>query len=129
MFWVHCNRCGLFMEEAMSKGQNKAFHLTNCGHIFCADCSDQATNLKCAVCSAPEVRTVQLESGMKSEIKSSFADLNVMSKSLAQALEYQQSQSKLVFTLFRKNMAALGNHLRYTCTLKIGSLNVSNILI
>lgn len=112
MFWVNCNRCGLYMEEAMAKGQNVAFYLTNCGHIFCSECVAPATNSKCAVCAAAGVRSIKLESGMKPEIKSSFADLNQMSRNVASALEFQQGQTKLPFMLYRKNMAALGNHLR-----------------
>ena len=30
--WVHCNRC------YRQPGNNRKFHLTNCGHIYCEDC-------------------------------------------------------------------------------------------
>jgi hypothetical protein len=116
MYYVHCNRCLLHLEEATAK--NTTLHVTNCGHIFCNDCVLSCTNTKCFICGSTTVRTIILDSTLKPDVKAAFCDVSSQMKSLFQAFDFQQIHIKNLISTYKKNVSTLGNQLRYAVFLR-----------
>eukprot|EP00058_Branchiostoma_floridae_P019373 XP_002604863.1 hypothetical protein BRAFLDRAFT_77302 [Branchiostoma floridae] len=65
--WVHCNLC--FRQP----GDGKKFHLTNCGHIYCADCVMTGAKDRCKMCGG-KCTTIILSAHMKPDVEIFFTD-------------------------------------------------------
>jgi hypothetical protein len=111
MYYVHCNRSLLHLEEAASK--KTTLHVTHCGHIFCNNCVLACTNIKCFICGSTNVRTVVLDATLKPDTKAAFADVSSQIKPLFQAFDFQQKHVKNLISMYRKNVSTLRNQLRY----------------
>lgn len=101
--WVHCNSC------YVRPGGGKLFSLTNCGHIYCADCL-QANPDQCTICRRA-CNSIVLSSQMKPEVEMYFTNPIDLSKKyytqLSQVLEFQKShRERLAANIEKKVLAA-----------------------
>ncbi|PFX32291.1 RING finger protein C14orf164 [Stylophora pistillata] len=101
--WVHCNSCYI------RPGGGKLFSLTNCGHIYCADCL-KANPDQCTICKRA-CNSIALSSQMKPEVEMYFTNPIDLSKKyytqLSQVLEFQKShRQRLAANIEKKVLAA-----------------------
>ncbi|KAJ7360432.1 hypothetical protein OS493_015533 [Desmophyllum pertusum] len=101
--WVHCNNC------FVRPGGGKMFSLTNCGHMYCADCL-KASSDHCTICRRT-CNSIVLSSQMKPEVEMYFTDPADLSKKyhsqLSQVMEFQKShRQRLAANNDKKVLAA-----------------------
>ncbi|XP_078365187.1 putative E3 SUMO-protein ligase RNF212 [Oculina patagonica] len=101
--WVHCNNC------FFRPGGGKIFSLTNCGHIYCADCL-QASPDHCTICRRT-CNSIVLSSQMKPEVEMYFTDPANLSKKyhsqLSQVIEFQKSHRQRLAANNEKKVLAV----------------------
>ena len=112
LYWVHCNRCLILLNDALPK--KIRFYVTNCTHIFCQECVNYMQNSqKCFVCPNTAVRSTPMDNNMKPDIKNAFSNVLVNIKSLYSTVDFQTKHMHNLVGTYRKNVATLGNQMRY----------------
>ncbi len=99
MYWLHCNRCGKKPDKITP------LFLTSCGHTYCRSCTAICSgNSKCHVCPNVEIRTAEINSSLKPELKTVFLDVVEEISNFQRIVSFQMGQYKhLVKSLQKRN--------------------------
>ncbi|XP_034187883.1 uncharacterized protein LOC117607833 [Osmia lignaria lignaria] len=89
-----CNKC--FATPYRGK---KPFCLTQCGHIYCHGCIQQAEK-QCPQCQQPDIFSVELQQPSLAKVENFFAPLNESLESLHKICGFQNNQVKIMIQRF-----------------------------
>ncbi|XP_071872017.1 probable E3 SUMO-protein ligase RNF212 [Bombus fervidus] len=91
-----CNKC--FATPHRGK---KPFCLTQCGHIYCNGCIQQAEK-QCPQCQQIDIFSVELQQPSLSKVENFFAPLNESLESLHKICGFQNNQMKIMIQRFHE---------------------------
>ncbi|XP_066290834.1 probable E3 SUMO-protein ligase RNF212 [Branchiostoma lanceolatum] len=107
--WVHCNLC--FRQP----GDGKKFHLTNCGHIYCADCVVGGAKDRCKMCGG-KCTTIILSAHMKPDVEIFFTDPAELAKKqhkqLLQVIDFQKNHRQRLTAYMREKDVKFSTELK-----------------
>ncbi|XP_035678695.1 probable E3 SUMO-protein ligase RNF212 isoform X3 [Branchiostoma floridae] len=107
--WVHCNLC--FRQP----GDGKKFHLTNCGHIYCADCVMTGAKDRCKMCGG-KCTTIILSAHMKPDVEIFFTDPAELAKKqhkqLLQVIDFQKNHRQRLTAYMREKDAKFSTEMK-----------------
>ncbi|XP_043251144.1 RING finger protein narya [Colletes gigas] len=89
-----CNKCSITTQRG-----KKPFCLTQCGHIYCNGCIQQAEK-QCPQCQQMGVYSVELQQPSLARVENFFAPVTESLESLNKICGFQNNQTKLVIQRF-----------------------------
>ncbi|XP_076761423.1 uncharacterized protein LOC143429630 [Xylocopa sonorina] len=91
-----CNKCF----ATLNRGQ-KPFCLTQCGHIYCYGCVQQAKK-QCPQCQQVDVFALELQEPTISKVKNFFTPLTELLEMLSKVFGFQNSQMQITIQRFHE---------------------------
>ncbi|OAD53190.1 hypothetical protein WN48_10608, partial [Eufriesea mexicana] len=91
-----CNKCS----STTYRGK-KPFCLTQCGHIYCQGCIQQAEK-QCPQCQQMDIFSIELQQPSLSRVENFFAPLNESLESLHKICGFQNNQMEILIQRFHE---------------------------